>query len=361
MSQTGRRYMVLALTLGARGLGQVWPNPAVGCVIAKEGRIVGRGWTQPGGRPHAETEALRQAGEDARGATVYVTLEPCAHQGQTPPCAEALTAAGVARVVSAMEDPDPRVSGSGHARLTAAGIPVHTGLLAEAAAALQKGFLTRLRDGRPMVTLKLATSLDGRIATASGESSWITGPDARRAVHALRARHDGVLIGAGTARTDDPMLTVRGIGAVRQPVRIVATSDLHLPRNGALARSATEVPLWLMTAAGTDPGFWPETGARLFAVASKDRQIDPAEMLQALGAAGLTRVLCEGGGQLAASLLRAGLVDEIVGFTAGLMLGSEGRSATGPLMLAALADAPRFRLAGVDAVGGDVMHRWVRA
>jgi diaminohydroxyphosphoribosylaminopyrimidine deaminase / 5-amino-6-(5-phosphoribosylamino)uracil reductase len=361
VNQTDRRFMALALTLGARGLGQVWPNPAVGCVIVQKGCIVGRGHTQPGGRPHAEVMALAQAGAAARGAVAYATLEPCAHHGVTPPCADALIAAGVARVVSAMEDPDARVAGHGHAMLRAAGIAVETGVMAAEAAEAHKGFLLRVGQGRPMVTLKLASSLDGRIATASGESRWITGPDTRRAVHALRARHDAVLIGAGTARTDDPMLTVRGMGAVRQPIRAVAAATLNLPRDGALARSAGEVPLWLVHGPEVDGAGWAETGAVLIPVATTDGWIDPAAMLVALGARGLTRLLCEGGGQLAASLIAAGMVDEIVAHTAGLTLGADARPALGHLGLAALADARRFRLADVQAIGPDLAARWVKS
>ena len=211
-----------ALRLAARGLGNVWPNPAVGCVILDAaGRVAGRGWTQPGGRPHAEVMALREAGERARGGTVFVTLEPCAHHGKTPPCAEALARAGVARVVSALTDPDPRVAGRGHAMLREAGIAVVEGVRAAEAHALNLGFLKRVTEGLPMVTLKLAASLDGRIATASGESQWITGPAARLRGHLLRATHDAVLVGGGTARADLPRLDVRGFGAVSQPVRVV--------------------------------------------------------------------------------------------------------------------------------------------
>ena len=206
-----------ALALGARGLGQTWPNPAVGCVLVKDNRIVGRGWTQPGGRPHAEVRALAQAGEAARGSTAYVTLEPCAHHGKTPPCAEALIAAGVARVVTALQDPDSRVAGRGHAILRAAGLGVTEHVEAAAATDAHAGFLLRVTQGRPLLTLKLASSFDGRIATATGESRWITGPEARYHVHALRHSHDAVLVGAGTARADDPMLTVRGFGPVAQP------------------------------------------------------------------------------------------------------------------------------------------------
>ncbi|MAU52554.1 MAG: riboflavin biosynthesis protein RibD [Roseovarius sp.] len=356
--------MALALSLGRRGMGQCAPNPAVGCVIVREGRIVGRGATAPGGRPHAETQALAQAGAAARGATAYVTLEPCAHHGATPPCAEALIAAGVARVVATFDDTDPRVSGRGFAMLRAAGIAVTTGVLAEEAARDHAGFLIRNEVVRPLVTLKLAASFDGRIATASGHSRWITGAEARRTVHAMRARHDAVMVGAGTARADDPMLTVRGMGVARQPVRVVVSRRLDLPLMSQLARSAREVPLWLCHGAEVDEALvaaWREVGARLVPCAVTGGQVDPAALLQALGAAGLTRVFCEGGGALAASLLAAGLVDELVGFTAGLAIGAEGLPAIGALGLARLEEAQRFELMEARALGPDVMHRWVRA
>lgn len=356
--------MAHALGLARRGLGRVWPNPAVGCVIVAGGAVVGRGWTQPGGRPHAETVALARAGAAARGATAYVTLEPCAHHGRTPPCADALVAAGIARVVSAITDPDPRVAGAGHARLEAAGVTVETGLLAAEAAAMQKGFLLRIAEGRPMVTLKLAMSLDGRIATARGESRWITAPEARRATHTLRASHDAVMIGAGTARADDPSLTVRGLGVAHQPVRIVAARWLDLPEGGALARTAREVPVWLLHGPEADESrraLWREAGAELIECDAGEAGLDPAAMLAALGGRGLTRVLCEGGGRLAAALLRAGLVDEIVVFTAGLALGGDALAAIAALGLERLDAAARFRLAEVRPVGPDVVARWCRA
>ncbi|MEP5152674.1 bifunctional diaminohydroxyphosphoribosylaminopyrimidine deaminase/5-amino-6-(5-phosphoribosylamino)uracil reductase RibD, partial [Planktotalea sp.] len=221
--------MKMALSLARRGLGRVWPNPAVGCVIVKDGRIVGRGRTQDGGRPHAERVALAQAGAAAKGATAYVTLEPCSHHGKTSPCSHALIDAGIARVVAAMEDSDPRVSGLGFQQLRDAGIEVDTGLCAEEAARDNAGFFLKTEMGRPLVTLKLALTLDGRIATRTGDSQWITGPQARREVHALRARHDAVLVGAGTARADDPSLTVRDMGIARQPLRIVAARGLNVP------------------------------------------------------------------------------------------------------------------------------------
>ena len=358
--------MRLALAIGARGLGRTWPNPSVGCVIVSRGRIVGRGATQAGGRPHAETVALAQAGDAAFGATAYVSLEPCAHDGRTPPCVDGLIAAGIARVVTPIEDPDPRVAGQGHARLRNSGVVVETGLLPREAECVHRGFLMRVRSGRPTVTLKLATSFDGRIATASGESRWITGELARRRVHGLRLCHDGVLIGGGTARADDPALTVRGMGVSNQPVRIVASRGLDLPEDGALARTAAEVPLWLVHGdRDVDPAVearWTERGARLIsAPVLPGGRLDPKAMLTRLGDAGLTRIFCEGGGSLAASLLQADVVDEIVGFTAGLTIGAEGRPAIGALGLERLAEAPRFRLDGVEVIGPDVMHRWVRS
>lgn len=352
-----------ALALAARGLGRVWPNPAVGCVILRDGVVVGRGWTQPGGRPHAEVVALAQAGAAARGATAYVTLEPCAHHGKTPPCAEALIAAGVARVVTALTDPDPRVSGGGHAKLRAAGIEVVEGVEAEAARAGQAGFLSRVLRGRPMVTLKLALTLDGRIALADGTSRWITGPEARRAVHRMRADHDAVLIGAGTARADDPDLRVRELGLGWQPVRVVADSQLRLDPGARLLQGLPDAPLWLLHAADA-PGAaaWQGRGARTLAVPRADLPgsaggMDPAAMLAALGGEGLTRVLCEGGGQLAASLLRAGLVDRLAVFSAGHLFGAEALPGIGALARARIGP-PGFRLTASQPVGGDLLHLW---
>ena len=357
--------MKLAFALAERGLGRVWPNPAVGCVIVRGSRIIGRGWTQPGGRPHAETMALAQAGEAAHGSTAYVTLEPCSHHGQTPPCADALMAAGVARVVIALTDPDPRVDGRGISNLRDAGIEIVTEFLRPLAMDQQQGFLRRIAQGRPMVTLKLATSLDGRIATATGESQWITGPEARRAVHVMRARHDAVLVGGGTARADDPSLTVRGLGASFQPVRLVWSRRLDLPLSGKLASTARDVPVWICHGKDADKGLcdvWAGLGARLIPVSSdRSRQIDPAAALQAIGGLGLTRIFCEGGGALAASLLAADLVDDLVVFSAGLALGVEGRPALGAMGIDSLSAAPRFRLRNTQQIGADVMHRWYRA
>ncbi|MCC1491737.1 bifunctional diaminohydroxyphosphoribosylaminopyrimidine deaminase/5-amino-6-(5-phosphoribosylamino)uracil reductase RibD [Cognatishimia sp. F0-27] len=355
--------MVHALALGRRGMGQTWPNPAVGCVLVREGRIVGRGWTQPGGRPHAETQALAMAGDAARGATAYVTLEPCAHHGQTPPCVDALIDAGIARVVAPLADSDPRVSGQGFDRLRAAGIAVETGVMADVAMRDHAGFFLRIEQGRPFVTLKLALSLDGRIATATGESRWITGPAARRAVHALRARHDAVMVGGGTARADNPALTVRGLGVARQPVRVVATRFLDVPLMGQLAQTARDIPVWLLHGPGVraeTARAWEGLGATLLPVAKAGGRIDPSDMLQALGAQGLTRVFCEGGGQLAASLLAADLVDELHVFTAGVALGAEGVPGLGALGVEKLSLAPRLTLVDSSVEGGDLHHVWRR-
>ena len=352
--------MRAALALARRGLGTVWPNPAVGCVIAAGGRVVGRGWTQPGGRPHAETEALARAGERARGGTAYVSLEPCAHWGKTPPCAEALVAAGIGRVVAALEDPDPRVAGRGLRRLAEAGVAVDSGLCGEEAAEINAGFLCRVRLGRPLVTLKLATTLDGRIATANGESRWITGPQARERAHLLRAAHDAVLVGTGTVLADDPQLTCRlpGLGA-RSPVRIVLDARLRIPSDAQVVAAARQIPTWLLTLPGADPA----RRARLIddGVAVIEVPPDPAggldlaAALRALGGRGLTWLLVEGGARLAASLLRAGLVDRLAWFHAPLLLGGDGVPAIAGFGLEALAEAPGFVRAAVEEVGADVL------
>ncbi|MGZ9811130.1 bifunctional diaminohydroxyphosphoribosylaminopyrimidine deaminase/5-amino-6-(5-phosphoribosylamino)uracil reductase RibD [Pseudoroseicyclus sp. H15] len=361
MAADDARHMAHALALGRRAMGQAWPNPAVGCVMAHGPRVVGRGWTAPGGRPHAEPQALAMAGAAARGATAYVTLEPCAHHGHTPPCAEALVAAGVARVVIAASDPDPRVAGRGVAILREAGIEVTEGVRRDEAEHDLAGFLRRFSTGRPWLTLKLAASLDGRIATATGESKWITGPAARSVVQALRARHDAVMVGGGTARADDPRLNLRGFDARRQPVRVVLSRRLDLPQDSYLMRTARDAPVWLLHGSGLRAGTaepFAAAGAELIEAPVAGTQIDPAGALEALGARGITRVFCEGGGGLAASFLSAGLVDELVLFTAGLAIGAEGTPALAAMGLGALAEAPRLRLVESRPVGADVMSVW---
>ncbi|WP_324458322.1 bifunctional diaminohydroxyphosphoribosylaminopyrimidine deaminase/5-amino-6-(5-phosphoribosylamino)uracil reductase RibD [Pararhodobacter sp.] len=363
MSRDDAGYMRMALGLAARGLGNVWPNPAVGCVLVRDGAVVGRGWTQPGGRPHAEVRALAQAGAAAQGATAYVTLEPCAHHGQTPPCAAALIAAGVARVVTALTDPDPRVAGRGHAMLRAAGIAVTEGVEAEAATRANLGFLLRVTEGRPLVTLKLALTLDARIATASGESRWITGPEARRRVHLMRARHDAVLVGSGTARADDPDLTVRDLGIDRQPVRIVADSRLGVSPDSRLGRSARQSPVWMLhgpNASASQREGWIARGASLIPCDGDAMgRLDVRQALAELGARGLTRVFCEGGGGLAASLIAAGLVDDLVVFSAGRLFGADGTPGLAGLGMTAI--GPRaWAFQGAEPVGEDLLHRWRR-
>jgi diaminohydroxyphosphoribosylaminopyrimidine deaminase/5-amino-6-(5-phosphoribosylamino)uracil reductase len=358
-------WMRAALGLARRGLGRVWPNPAVGCILVRDGKVVGRGRTADGGRPHAEAVALAQAGEQARGATAYVTLEPCDHLGRTPPCTRALIDAGVVRVVIAIEDPDPRVNGRGVEALRAAGLEVEVGCLAQEAVALNRGFLRRMTAGRPMLTLKLAQSIDGRIATGTGESRWITGPRARSEVHLMRAQADAVLVGAGTARSDDPRLDVRGLGiGDANPVRVMVSGALTVPRDGHLGRTARELPLWIVHDTEAEPErrtAWEELGAELIEVPFQaDGLMDLSAMLQRLGDRGLTRVLCEGGGRLAAALIDADLVDEVVCYTAGLVLGGDAIPAVGSIEVEALQLAPRFRLLDVAPIGPDLRSRWRR-
>jgi diaminohydroxyphosphoribosylaminopyrimidine deaminase/5-amino-6-(5-phosphoribosylamino)uracil reductase len=358
--------MHAALALAGRGLGRVWPNPAVGCVlVGAQGSVVGRGWTQPGGRPHAETEALGRAGGAAKGATAYVTLEPCAHHGQTPPCADALVEAGVARVVAATEDPDPRVKGGGLGRLRDAGIAVECGLLREEAELLNAGYLMRQRGGRPMVTLKLATTLDGRIATHAGESRWITGEAARVSGHMMRARHDAIMVGIGTALADNPSLTCRLPGLEdRSPVRIVVDARLHLSLTGNLVKTATETPTWLVTVPGGDAArrrAFEDCGVKIIEVSeAPDGYPDPAAMFQALGDEGLTRVLVEGGGHLAAGLIRADLVDRLRWFRAAGIMGGDGIPAVAAYGVDALTMMHRFRRVDVRGVGDDVLENYLR-
>jgi len=351
------QHMQAALALARRGLGNTWPNPAVGCVIVRDGRVVGRGWTQPGGRPHAETEALRRAGALARGATAYVTLEPCSHHGRTPPCCDALIAAGIARVVCALRDPDPRVDGRGFARLRNAGIEVLEGLLEAEAREGNAGFIRRIRQGRPLVTLKLATTLDGRIATATGESRWITGPEARREAHAMRARHDAILVGSGTAVADDPDLTTRLSGAAPvKSLRVIADARLRTPPTARVFATAREHPTLLATAPGHPPARlapYLETGAEVATVTRGHEGLKMASLLGALAQRGVTRLLAEGGAGIAAALLREGLVDRLAWFHAPAVMGGDGMPASYPLPVEVLAAMPRFRRVASRPVGAD--------
>ncbi len=363
------RWMRVALGLAARGLGRVASNPAVGAVLVRDGRMLGRGSTADGGRPHAEAVALAQATKRSgaaalRGATAYVTLEPCAHHGKTPPCAMALAQAGIARVVCPFEDPDPRVSGRGIAALRDFGVRVETGLMAAEARRLNVGFLSRIQRGRPWLTLKLATTLDGRIATRNGESRWISCPQARLHAHLLRARSDAILVGAGTVRADDPMLDVRGLGPkVAHPVRVVADSTLSLSPGSRMAASAGRFPVWVMhrkDAAAERRAALESLGVVTTEVdALPDGVLDLADVMARLGQAGINNVLCEGGGQMAASLLKAGLVDEIALVNAGIAIGADGIPGIAKMGLDLLSDAPGFVLDSVEIVGVDVLSVWL--
>ena len=357
-----RAWMRRALRLAGQGLGQVWPNPAVGCLIVDDTRCIGRGRTREGGRPHAETIALQNTGAPARGATAYVTLEPCSHHGKTPPCADALIEAGIARIVVAMRDPDPRVNGTGISRLRDAGLDVVERVCADEAADVNIGFLTRVRHGRPFVTLKLAMTLDGRIAMASGESRWITDTPARRMTHMLRSMHDGIMVGRGTVQKDDPMLDVRGFGPVANPVRIVVDTQAKTAPDSKLLRTTDTGPVWIATC-GTTPseGILDHPNVTQIVTKTDQTGIIMTDLLQQLGTRGMTRVLCEGGGQIAASLLAADLVDELVIFHAGKMIGASGLAAIAELSAQNLADVPQFNLVSTTPVAPDIVSVWRRS
>jgi diaminohydroxyphosphoribosylaminopyrimidine deaminase/5-amino-6-(5-phosphoribosylamino)uracil reductase len=351
------RFMALALTLGRRGLGRTWPNPAVGAVIVKDGVIVGRGWTQPGGRPHAEVEALRRAGPLARGATLYVTLEPCSHFGRSPPCADAVIAAGIARVVSALEDPNPEVAGAGHARLRAAGIAVDIGLGAEEARHAHAGHIRRMRDGRPHVLLKLAVSADSKVGAAGRKPVAITSEPARKRVQLLRAQSDAIMIGSGTALADDPILTCRLPGmAGYSPVRVVLDASLRLPLGSRLVHSARDVPLWVVAAAEASPAakdMLEAAGATVLAVPRADAGLDLTAILRLLAQRRISRLMVEAGPILAAALLHADLVDEAALFSSDKRVGADGIDALEGLPLTALTQSPRLTRVSSEAVGAD--------
>ncbi len=358
--------MRAALALARRGLGSTWPNPSVGCVIVKGGAVIARGFTQKGGRPHAETVALERAGKAAKGATVYVTLEPCCHHGKTPPCTEALIAAGIARIIVATQDPDPRVSGQGITRLRAAGIAVELGLLSAEAEDVNAGFFSLMRRGIPFVSLKIASSLDGRIAVASRESRWITGEPARARGHLLRASHDAVMVGSGTVLADDPNLTCRlpGMGG-RSPVRVIADGSMRVPLTARVAATARDVPTWFLVRHGIEGerrDAFKSCGVEIVDVpATSSGETDLAGALKELGKRGITRLLVEGGATLATSLFRADLVDLLYWFRAPSVIGGDGLPALTALGLAAPAQAPRFARLALETVGEDVLETLGRA
>lgn len=356
-------HMASALNLARRSLGQVWPNPAVGCVLVRreDGRdhIVGRGWTGKGGRPHAETVAIAEAGDAAQGATAYVSLEPCAHHGQTPPCADALIEAGVSRAVVALADPDPRVNGEGIAKMRNAGIEVSVGLNEAEARRVNAGFISRVTRGRPLFALKSATSLDGRIATSTGESKWITAQQARDRGHLLRARYDAILVGAGTVAADDPALTCRLPGLEdRSPLRIVIDRKAELDPDARIFTTA-DAETWLVAGADAPKdklAAFAARGVTVIPCSLKGESIDLEFLAKALADQGLTRVLIEGGAGIATAFLRAGLVDLLYWFRAGMIIGGDGLAAIGELGVKALGSAPRFHRLWSQALGADSLE-----
>ncbi|MGH6702751.1 MAG: bifunctional diaminohydroxyphosphoribosylaminopyrimidine deaminase/5-amino-6-(5-phosphoribosylamino)uracil reductase RibD [Bradyrhizobium sp.] len=362
-----QRYMQLALALGRRGQGRTSPNPAVGAVIVRDGVIVGRGWTQPGGRPHAEPEALARAGNAARGATLYVTLEPCSHVGKSPPCADAIIAAGVARVVSAIEDPNPEVAGQGHARLRAAGIAVDIGPGAAEAARDHAGHFRRVRDQRPHLILKLAVSSDDRIGAAGRKPVAISGEAAKDRVHLLRAQCDAVLVGIGTVLADDPLLTCRLPGmAARSPVRVVLDRALRLPATARLVHSARETPLWVMTSESPDAPAALRLGAAgaqvigIPAAVSPQPGLDWPAVLRELAGRGVTRLLVEGGARVASSLVAAGLVDEVWLLRGPDAIGADGVAALEALPLTTITHSSSFRVRGSEKLDRDTLTVYER-
>lgn len=323
-----RAYMKMALDLARRGLGRVYPNPAVGCILVKDRRIIGRGWTGAGGRPHAESNALKNAVCDAAGATAYVSLEPCAHYGQTPPCADALIKAKISRVIIATDDPDSRVNGKGAKMLEKAGIKVELGLLQQQAKSLNLGFFQRISMNKPMVTIKIASSSDGKIATIKDEKSWITGPQSRMRGHLYRANHDAIMIGINTAMIDDPMLDCRLPGLEgRSPIRVVIDTHLKLPLESKLCKSAHIIPLWIITCSSNSKIIkaFEMTGVKVYTVKSDlNNQVDLKAALNILSDEGITRLLSEGGSQLNASLIKASLVDKLIWFKSSDFVGDDG-------------------------------------
>jgi diaminohydroxyphosphoribosylaminopyrimidine deaminase / 5-amino-6-(5-phosphoribosylamino)uracil reductase len=385
------RFMSLALALGRRGLGNTWPNPAVGAVVVRfdggEPIVVGRGWTQPGGRPHAETEALRRAGEASRGATLYVTLEPCSHYGKTPPCAGAVIAAGIARVVTAIEDPNALAAG-GHAMLRANGIAVDVGVGAAEARRDLAGHLRRVRDHRPHVFLKLAVSADGKAGLAGRRPTAITGEAAHARVHMMRAMNDAILTGIGTVLSDDPRLTCRLPGmAARSPVRVVVDTGLRLPLSSALVRSARETPVWVLASTGAPAdaeaalaahgvkvlrlgvpgtaGLPPAPGQTTPGQRAGGRPavpgLDLPAVLRLLADRGITRLMVEGGPIVTAAFLAADLVDEAALLHGPATIGADGIDALEGMPLSVLTASQRFLLRDTETVGPDTIEIFERA
>ncbi len=363
MAHDDHHHMLHALSLARRMEGRTWPNPPVGCVVVKDGRVVGAAATAQGGRPHAETQALTQAGEHARSATAYVTLEPCAHHGRTPPCAEALIEAGVGRVVIACRDPDPRTDGAGEAMLRAAGIAVEMGVGEKEVAPLYAGYFRRVREGLPEVNVKIAASLDGRIAMGSGESHWITGEQARRFSHVLRARHDAILTGIGTVLADDPSLTCRLPGLEgASPVRVVLDSHLQIPLESKLVAGAGEVMLWVyclpeaLEKERDKVGKLKERNVELMTFAGETKKEKFQSVLRSLASRGIMRALVEAGSALSSTALESGDVSRLYLFHAPVMIGAAGLPMFAGAEKAQLAEALRVRRAEIHPLGEDMLE-----
>jgi diaminohydroxyphosphoribosylaminopyrimidine deaminase/5-amino-6-(5-phosphoribosylamino)uracil reductase len=356
------RFMRLALALGRRNLGHTWPNPAVGAVIVKEGVILARGWTQDGGRPHAEIEALRRAKKEAQGATMYVSLEPCAHHGKTPPCADAIIRAGIARVVSTMEDPNPEVAGKGYERLRAKGIVVDVGVGAEDARRIHAGHIKRMTEGQPYVTLKLAVSADGKAGLAGRKPASITGEAAQTRVFQVRAATDAILVGIGTVLSDDPQLTCRLPGMFeRSPVRVVLDAQLRVPLATSVVATVRETPTWIFTsgqASTIAEEILQQKGCKVFRVDESDGRLDLDQVLKTLGEQGITRLLVEGGPTVAASFVAENLVDEALLLRSEKTIGEDGIGALEGMPLEALTG--RLVSRGRERLGADMFEDFAR-
>jgi diaminohydroxyphosphoribosylaminopyrimidine deaminase / 5-amino-6-(5-phosphoribosylamino)uracil reductase len=356
MSDLHRTYMGRALTLARRGLGRTSPNPAVGCVIVRDGMIVGEGWHRQAGTPHAEVHALRMAGDLARGADLFVTLEPCSHHGRTPPCADALIAAGVGRVFVGTKDPNPKVSGRGIGRLAGAGIPVVTGLREDDCRRLIEPFAKLVTTGRPFVILKSAMTLDGRTATATGDARWISGERSRRLVHRLRDQVDAVMVGSGTLLADDPQLTVR-TAAGRDPLRVVVDSRLRIPLDARILHldSAARTLVATTGATGERVAALQDLGAEVLVCREREGRVDLVDLLERLGRLGVQSVLLEGGETLAGEALRAGLIDKFLFFYGPKLVGGTGRGLFAGPGVPTMAEALPLRIHRVSRSGADIL------
>ncbi len=348
-------FMRVALALGRRGLGNTWPNPAVGAVVVKDGAVLGRGWTQPGGRPHAETQALKRAGKAAEGATIYVSLEPCSHKGKTPPCADAIIRAGITRVVSAMEDPNPEVAGQGHRKLSEKGIRVDVGLGADEARRAHAGHIRKMTQGRPQVLLKIAVSADGKAGLAGRRPAAITGEAARERVWQWRMQSDAILVGIGTVLADNPALTSRLPGLFeRSPVRVVLDSQLKLPIASHVMATVRETPTWVFasrSASTIAEEILQQRSAKVFRVGQDKGRLDLDEVVKILAGEGITRLMVEGGPTVAASFIEADLVDEAVILHGDKPIGADGIDALNGLALDALTGQLQSR--GSEQLGAD--------